>query len=410
MNINRDYITKINFTDKNSTARIKYIVIHYFGGLATAENLAKYWARSYAGASAHYAVGHDGKIYQCVDDCDIAWHCGGVKSYKHPLCRNTNSIGIEMAVKKKNTKTQRATDKDWYFTLETVASTVELVRQLMEKYHIPAENVIRHYDVTGKICPNPYYYNTGTYTWQAFKQAISTRGSAAGQTLTPIMGQIQAGAEQIAAYMVNKNPNTASYVAELASCYIEEGNAEGVRGDVAAAQSIVETGNFTFAGSAVTLEQNNFCGMGVTQRGMKGNSFATMREGVRAQIQHLKAYATTEPLNKICVDPRYKYVTKGCAQYVEHLGQQENPNGKGWATGVGYGEKIMRVLSEIINTKADKQPANAVREYTVKKGDSLWLIAAKQLGDGSRYKEIKSLNGMKSDTIHAGQNLKLPNK
>ena len=297
MNINRDYITKINFTDKNSTARIKYIVIHYFGGLATAEKLAKYWARSYAGASAHYAVGHNGKVYQCVEDCDIAWHCGGVKSYKHPLCRNTNSIGIEMAVKKKNTKTQRATDKDWYFTPETVASTVELTRQLMEKYHIPAENVIRHYDVTGKICPNPYYYNTGTYTWQAFKQAISTQDSTAGQTLTPILGQAQAGAEQIAAYIVNKNPNTASYVAELASCYIEEGNAEGVRGDVAAAQSIVETGNFTFAGSAVTLEQNNFCGMGVTQRGMKGNSFATMREGVRAQIQHLKAYATTEPLN-----------------------------------------------------------------------------------------------------------------
>ena len=90
-----------------------------------------------------------------------------------------------------------------------------------------------------------------------------------------------------------------------------------MRGDIAAAQSVIETGNFTFAGSAVTLDQNNFCGMGVTTRGMKGNSFATMREGVRAQIQHLKAYATADPLVGDCVDPRYKWVEKGCAPYVE---------------------------------------------------------------------------------------------
>ena len=142
MNINRQYITKINFTDKNSTARIKYIVIHYFGGLSTALQLAKYWAREYAGASAHYAIGHEGEIFQIVEDDDVAWHCGA-KSYKHADCRNTNSIGIEMAVKKKDSSTKNATDKDWYFTPQTVAAAVELTRQLMKKYNVPAENGAR---------------------------------------------------------------------------------------------------------------------------------------------------------------------------------------------------------------------------------------------------------------------------
>ena len=128
------------------------------------------------------------------------------------------------------------------------------------------------------------------------------------------------------------SPALPDSLADLAAAYIEEGCAEGVRGDIAAAQSVIETGNFTFAGSAVTLDQNNFCGMGVTTRGMKGNSFATMREGVRAQIQHLKAYATADPLVGDCVDPRYKWVEKGCAPYVEWLGQKENPKGKGWAS------------------------------------------------------------------------------
>lgn len=354
MNINRNYLTKINFTDKNDTGRIKYIVIHYFGGLATAENLAKYWARTYAGASAHYAVGHAGEIFQIVEDDDTAWHCGA-KSYKHAECRNSNSIGIEMAVKKHSTTTMSASDKDWYFTNETVKATIELTRLLMKKYNIPADRVIRHYDVTGKICPNPYVFNTLEATWQKFKEAIAQEGEQEQETdqsntiYTMICGKTKATAQQIAAYMIKVNPNTASYAAELAQLYIEEGEAEGVRGDIAAAQMFVETGNLEFKGSAVTLDQNNFCGMGVLQNGMKGNSFATRREGVRAQIQHLKAYATEDTLKNDCVDPRYKYVEKGCAPYVEWLGQKENPNGKGWAAGAGYGAKILAVLNKITN-------------------------------------------------------------
>lgn len=363
MNINRNFLTKINYTDGNSTERIKYIVIHFFGGVATAENLAKYWARTYAGASAHYAVGHDGEIFQIVEDDDIAWHCGA-KSYKHAECRNNNSIGIEMAVKKKSTTTQNATDKDWYFTEETAAATIELTKMLMKKYNVPADHVIRHYDVTGKICPNPYVYNLFGETWQKFKEAlVAQEEDQSKNKYTMICGKAKATAAQIAMYMIAVNPSTASFAAELSKLYIEEGEAEGIRGDIAAAQSFVETGNFEFKGTAVTIDQNNFCGMGVTANGMKGNSFTTRREGVRAQIQHLKAYATEDMLKNTCVDPRYKYVSKGCAPYVEYLGMQENPNGKGWAAGANYGAKILTVLNKITNSE-DKTQEGTKTEVT----------------------------------------------
>lgn len=172
---------------------------------------------------------------------------------------------------------------------------------------------------------------------------------------TPIMGKAVATAAQMWSYIQSVAVPTPYGVASLVNIYLEEGAAEGVRGDIAFAQSCLETGNFLFRGSAVTFDQNNFCGMGVTSNGMKGASFADAREGIRAQIQHLKAYACSEPLNQELVDPRFKYVTRGSSPYVEWLGQQENPQGYGWATGAGYGEKILAILNKIIGVKADDE-------------------------------------------------------
>ena len=165
-------LTPYNFTDKNSTGRIKYIVIHYVGALGGAQDNCKYYAGRYVGASAHYFVGFNGEIWQSVEDEDIAWHCGA-SSYKHAECRNSNSIGIELCVRKKNTKNLGATDKDWYFEDATVEAAAELTRYLMKKYGVPVSHVIRHYDVTGKICPNPYVYNASAHTWDEFKKKIS---------------------------------------------------------------------------------------------------------------------------------------------------------------------------------------------------------------------------------------------
>ena len=165
---------------------------------------------------------------------------------------------------------------------------------------------------------------------------------------TKIMGNAVATAEQMKAYLKAKNPSVAQSALDMVSLYLSEGKAEGVRGDIAFAQSCLETGNFTFSGSAGTLSQNNFCGMGVTSNGVKGNSFDTPQLGIRAQVQHLKAYASTDALKNACIAPRFKYVTRGCAEYVEWLGQKENPHGKGWAAGASYGEKILAILKGIL--------------------------------------------------------------
>lgn len=179
-----------------------------------------------------------------------------------------------------------------------------------------------------------------------------------------IMGQAQASVSQLLAYLLSVNPSVPVSVLNMLQYYISEGVTEGVRGDIAFAQSCLETGNFTFAGSAVTLEQNNFCGMGVTANGKKGNSFDTPQMGIRAQIQHLKAYACDQPLNGTCVDPRFAYVVRGSAPYVEWLGIQENPQKAGWAAGKNYGTKILAILERVLSISGESDTTmNINKEY-----------------------------------------------
>ena len=129
----------------------------------------------------------------------------------------------------------------------------------------------------------------------------------------------------------------------FAQMYYEEATAEGVRPEVAFAQAMKETGWLQYGGD-MQITQYNFAGIGTTGGGVPGNSYPDVRTGIRAQIQHLKAYATDEALVKECVDDRYSYVTKGSAPYVEWLGQKENPEGYGWATGERYGYDIVEMI------------------------------------------------------------------
>ncbi len=128
--------------------------------------------------------------------------------------------------------------------------------------------------------------------------------------------------------------------------YIDEAAAEGVRPEVAFAQTMKETGFLQYGGDA-HIEQFNFAGLGTTGNGVPGNSYPDVRTGIRAQIQHLKAYATDDALNGTCVDDRYAYVKKGSAPYVQWLGQQENPEGLGWATGENYGYDIVDMIKDM---------------------------------------------------------------
>lgn len=179
---------------------------------------------------------------------------------------------------------------------------------------------------------------------------------------TAIMGKAQATAQQMALFCRSKNSApqlTSCSLEQLAEMFIEEGEAEGVRGDVAFAQSLHETGYFKFGG-IVLPTQNNYAGIGALNGNATGQaaSFPDPRTGVRAQIQHLKAYASTEALVNERVDPRFSLVTRGVAPYVEWLGAADNPQGCGWAVpGAGYGANIVKLLGQIMAQETPQAPA-----------------------------------------------------
>lgn len=156
-------LTIVNRTIANSR-KIKYIVIHYVGAVSSAKNNVDYLYNVDRQKSAHYFV-DENSIWQCVDDSNIAWHCGGAKIY-YSDCRNSNSIGIELCCKK---------DKDgkWYFESQTLNNAIELVQYLMKLHGIKIENVIRHYDVTHKVCPKPFILNE--QAWNKFKERIAMK-------------------------------------------------------------------------------------------------------------------------------------------------------------------------------------------------------------------------------------------
>ncbi len=187
---------KNKFGSKNFTAKknreIKYIVVHYTAGVTSragsALNTAVWFASGSAPASSDFIV-DDTDIVQYNEDIKnkYTWHCGGVfypqskggKFYRK--CTNANSIGIEVCSVNSTGKMQSANDKTYSFTDSAVSNTVSLVKHLMEKYNIPAENVIRHYDVTGKPCPGIIGWNLESSSeekWLDFKQRISSDGSS----------------------------------------------------------------------------------------------------------------------------------------------------------------------------------------------------------------------------------------
>lgn len=133
---------------------------------------------------------------------------------------------------------------------------------------------------------------------------------------------------------------------QFAQIFYEEATAEGVRAEVAFTQCMKETGFLKYGGD-VLPNQYNFAGIGATGA-VHGASFSNVRMGIRAQIQHLKAYGSVSPLTNQCVDPRFNLVKRGSAQYVEWLGIKENPNGYGWATSKSYGHDIVNMVNVLL--------------------------------------------------------------
>ena len=145
------------------TQPVRYIVMHYTANNGdTARNNCDYYHRvGGLQASAHYFCDEHGAM-QSVRECDTAWHCGA-RAYWHPECRNGNSIGIEMCSRKR-------ADGSYYIKPETVANAATLAKDIMQRYGIDTEHVVRHYDVTGKRCPMPWVDDPSQ--WYDFKAAL----------------------------------------------------------------------------------------------------------------------------------------------------------------------------------------------------------------------------------------------
>ncbi len=357
--------------------------------------------------------GNDGTVYQTLPWNHRGWHCGSGNKGSG----NNTHIGVEMCEPAciKYTAGSNFSCSDMAaakaVAKRTYEAAVELFAMLCKKYSLnPLADgvIISHREGHSRgIASNhgdPEHLwaqlDMG-YTMDGFRKAVKAAmgGAASGGSgtdgYTKIMGNAVATAEQMKNYIKAKNPKVVQSVLDMVPLYLSEGGMEGVRGDIAFAQSCLETGNFTFSGSAVTLSQNNFCGMGVTGGGVKGNSFGTPQLGIRAQVQHLKAYASTDALKNACIDPRFRYVTRGCAGYAEWLGQKENPDGKGWAAGAGYGAKILAILKGILGMAGGASSGSA--------GAEIWYRVRKSWADASSQKgAFKSLENAKKC---AGENL-----
>lgn len=148
-------ITEVNRTVKPSR-EIKYIVVHYTNNNGdSAYNNTQYFKSVNRGASAHYFV-DECEVFQCVEDKDIAWHCGTNGKYYHTDCRNANSIGVEMC---NSVSKNEAVEQN----------TAELLRYLIKKYKLNSDRILRHYDVTRKQCPLTMIDEN---EWKRFKDSL----------------------------------------------------------------------------------------------------------------------------------------------------------------------------------------------------------------------------------------------
>ena len=205
-----------------------------------------------------------------------------------------------------------------------------------------------------------YYFDTGSGAMQKNTEINGKYYDADGkyQELHKIINDPTTSVEKMVRYYKNRNlsypseklaAGGADSIEKLANIFYEEATAERIDPAIAWCQTMKET-NWLRYGGQVKIEQFNFAGIGATDGGASGADFSSygkngVRMGVRAQMQHLKAYAvkgiSKNDLKYECVDPRFKYVNKGSAMYVEWLGINENPNGSGWATAPKYGYSIM---------------------------------------------------------------------
>lgn len=172
------------------------------------------------------------------------------------------------------------------------------------------------------------------------------------ETDVAILGSAEVSQAKMVEYIKkrNQNPKLNCSVEALVQFYYEEAQIEGVRADLALCQAIKETGCFSYGGDVVP-EQNNYCGLGTTGNGVKGNYFSSPREGVRAHIQHLLAYASTRPPKQKIVDPRYELLKEKRPEIFGKVTTWIGLNGVWAVPGKTYGQDILTMLVSIKSMK-----------------------------------------------------------
>ena len=198
-------------------------------------------------------------------------------------------------------------------------------------------------------------YQAVSGEWYYLQKSASPEGALTYTGVTSIMGNSDLSNDKNT--VVNKmvrmfqksgrsypadklNAGGAGSIEAFCQIVYDEAVKEGVKPEIVFGQAMKETGYLQFGG-AVKIEQFNFAGLGATGGSVAGAQFSNVAEGIRAQVQHLKAYASKDGLTQETVDSRFNLVTRGSAPYVEWLGQKENPNGFGWATAWNYGISLM---------------------------------------------------------------------
>ncbi len=232
-------------------------------------------------------------------------------------------------------------DGNWYWITSSGAMATGWVTVGGKQYYL---------DENGKML-------TGQQTIDGERCFFESSGAFVGHG-TPIMGVSQVNAARMTqAYLASGKVYPSALAAggapdPAAFCKIieEEANAEGVRAEVLWSQIMWETG-WLQMGNDVKLSQYNFGGLGATGGGAAGASFPDVRTGIRAQAQHLKCYASTDPLNGTNVDPRWSTSLRGKAKLVEWLGIPENPNGTGWAASKEYGYNLVKLMENNLGIK-----------------------------------------------------------
>lgn len=212
-------------------------------------------------------------------------------------------------------------------------------------------------------------FNRGTYIIHGYIYAgngVTTSVLAGEKEITKIiikelysiMGESTVTVDQMVKLFVTNNTSYpqnklggnggADDIVKFCTIAVEEAKKEGVRAEVLFAQMMLETGYLKFGGD-VDIKQFNFGGLGATGGGVKGNEFPDVRTGIRAQVQHLKCYASDAELNNPKVDPRWLNSLRLKAPYVQWLGKPDNPYGIGWAASKGYGDRILNIINQMKN-------------------------------------------------------------